>query len=442
MPDCSYTDIIGYPELPRLEVRYVIPADRMVSDVIVSDSVVQFLQGDYLILPHQPSSKIGDPSTFLVQPDSSIYRSNFPYPRKAVEIVDHYYEFGYHIALLYVYPLVYYPMQQTMLFYSSISYSLSLSNNGMIIQQPNKESERMSELCKLQLKSKIRNVNALDGNNGRVTEVNGMNESCPLSNLLLSNEFGYCPEYLIITNDRDINGNELEPFENQSMTDLFQNYADWKTKKGVPSVVVTVDGINDNYAGNDIQAKIHNFLADVYYEIGSLYVLLGGDINIVPERVIRMDKYCNGDVDQLIFATDLYYSAIESSWDSNLNGEYGETTLISNGIGNHWQNNDNSDDYADFLLARMPVSNCAKAYSFINKTCNYERMLDINALNRKYTNNIVALLAFNDKVDDPENTPFNNFMQTTNRIFGITEPANNGIIQESILKWRGFAPLR
>ena len=100
MPDCSYTDIIGYPELPRLEVRYVIPADRMVSDVIVSDSVVQFLQGDYLILPHQPSSKIGDPSTFLVQPDSSIYRSNFPYPRKAVEIVDHYYEFGYHIALL------------------------------------------------------------------------------------------------------------------------------------------------------------------------------------------------------------------------------------------------------------------------------------------------------------------------------------------------------
>ena len=125
----------------------------------------------------------------------------------------------------------------------------------MIIQQPNKESERMSELCKLQLKSKIRNVNALDGNNGRVTEVNGMNESCPLSNLLLSNEFGYCPEYLIITNDRDINGNELEPFENQSMTDLFQNYADWKTKKGVPSVVVTVDGINDNYVDIDILYK-------------------------------------------------------------------------------------------------------------------------------------------------------------------------------------------
>jgi hypothetical protein len=171
MPDCSYTDIIGYPELPRLEIRYVIPADKNVSDVIVSDSVVQVLQGEYLLFPHQPSQSIGDTSTCFVQPDSSIYRSNLPYPRKAIEIVEHYNEFGYHIVLLYVYPLVYNPQQQTLGFYSSISYSLSLSNNDNVIQQPKKISERMSKLCKLQLKAIIRNVNTLDNNNGCITEV-------------------------------------------------------------------------------------------------------------------------------------------------------------------------------------------------------------------------------------------------------------------------------
>lgn len=31
MPKCSYTDVIGYPELPRLEVRYIIPTDKIVN---------------------------------------------------------------------------------------------------------------------------------------------------------------------------------------------------------------------------------------------------------------------------------------------------------------------------------------------------------------------------------------------------------------------------
>lgn len=60
LPDCSNIDTIGYPELPRLEVRYIIPYDKTVSNVVLSDSIVQLLQGEYLLFPHQPSVKIGD----------------------------------------------------------------------------------------------------------------------------------------------------------------------------------------------------------------------------------------------------------------------------------------------------------------------------------------------------------------------------------------------
>lgn len=160
MPECSHIDTIGYPELPRLEVRYVIPYDKTVSNVVLSDSIVQLLQGEYLIFPHQPSVRIGDAPSFFVQSDSTIYNSSLPYPRKVIEAVDDYYEYGYHIALFYVYPIVYYPQQRTLRFYSSLSYSISLTDYGNVIQQPEKEPERLSEIVKSLLKSKIRNVNA------------------------------------------------------------------------------------------------------------------------------------------------------------------------------------------------------------------------------------------------------------------------------------------
>ncbi|MCR4848199.1 MAG: hypothetical protein K5920_05070 [Bacteroidales bacterium] len=436
IPDCSFTDIVGCPELPRLEVRYVIPSNKIVSDVIVSDSVVQLFHNDFLILPHQPSTIVGDTSTFFVQPDSAVYRSDFPYPRKMVELVDNYIEFGYHIVLLYIYPFVYYPQQKILRFNSSISFSFSFSNNEMVIQQPKKESERMFELCKTLLKSEIRNNNLLDGNIDYSTEIISINESYYASNKLLFNELGVFPEYIIITNNSDVNGNELESFDNQTMSDIFQCYANWKTKKGVPSVVVTIDDINNNYLGNDIQAKIHNFLVDLYEDFGSMFILFGGDINIVPERVIKMDKLMYGGIiHHLTFATDSYYSAIESSWDFNGNGEYGETVPINY---SNWYNVDQSDNTAEFFLARIPVSTCALASSFINKTLSYESLSGINPIDRKYTNNIVALMAFLEKKDNPENAALNSYMSYTNSIFGITEPVVNGINQESIKKWRGF----
>ena len=94
------------------------------------------------------------------------------------------------------------------------------------------------------------------------------------------------------------------------MTDVFQEFADWKTQKGIPAKVVTIDDIAANYLGCDVQEKIHNFLADVHQCYGSLFILFGGDVNVVPARMVP-GKHNGTKIDSLLcYPVDLYYVAI------------------------------------------------------------------------------------------------------------------------------------
>ena len=58
-------------------------------------------------------------------------------------------------------------------------------------------------------------------------------------------------EYIIITNNKDVDGKTIPLHQGKSMTQIFQDLADWKTQKGVPVVVVTVDEIKAKYQVND-----------------------------------------------------------------------------------------------------------------------------------------------------------------------------------------------
>ena len=207
-----------------------------------------------------------------------------------------------------------------------------------------------------------------------------LNEICETTIDLLKTETNVIPEFLIITNNKDINGNILEPYEGKTMVDIFEEFAQYKTLKGIPSVVVTVDTICTRYLGNDIQAKIHNFLLDVYRQYGSIYVLLGGDVNVIPERMVDT-MYKNGigsTTTFLPFPSDLYYSAVQTSWDSNMNGIYGELSDINN-------------HFPDFFLSRAPVENTQEASIFINKCDLYENLSELVEEDRSFVTNLVSM---------------------------------------------------
>lgn len=162
------------------------------------------------------------------------------------------------------------------------------------------------------------------------------------SNNILNKQTGF--EYVIVTSNQ---------FKN-----IFQELANWKSRKGIRSKVLTVEDIVSTYDGYTNQEKIKNALAD----IDSLsYVLLGGDNLNVPTCMCYIGYYTNADS---ITPADVYYSCLETrNWDKNGNGFYGELT-------------DSVSLIPVFNVSRAPVSTIEDAQVFVNRIINYESAPD------------------------------------------------------------------
>ena len=162
-------------------------------------------------------------------------------------------------------------------------------------------------------------------------------------NLRTSSSVSY--KYLIITN------NSLKP--------AFEELVKWKTFKGVRSKIITIEEIASSYTGADLQEKIKQALIDYYngsYS-GLEYVLLGGDVNIVPARMCYIK--CGSTVDTT--PADMYYACLDDiTWDSNSNGVYGE---VEDGI----------EFSPELFVTRLPVRNISDASSYIRRVIAYER---------------------------------------------------------------------
>lgn len=151
-------------------------------------------------------------------------------------------------------------------------------------------------------------------------------------------------EYLIITCD--------------SLKESFQPLADWKRKKGVPSKIVTIEEVEQNYSGRTQQIKIKSCIKDYSENYGAFYVLLGGDVNIIP--VQKCYVYVSSSANDSIPA-DIYYSCLEDlDWDTNGNGKAGELSDSVNIVPN-------------IQVTRIPVKNTTQTRVIANRIIEYEQ---------------------------------------------------------------------
>ncbi|HEC86722.1 MAG TPA: hypothetical protein ENI49_02475, partial [Thermoplasmatales archaeon] len=155
-------------------------------------------------------------------------------------------------------------------------------------------------------------------------------------------------EYVIITND--------------TLAPTFQAYADWKTAHGTATTVVTTSYIYTNYTGIDDQEKIRNYIKDAYTTEGISYVLLGGDVDIIPHRGMYVYAGSNSDND---IPCDMYYGALDGTWDKDGDGIYGEAADEGGSAG------EEADFFAEVYVGRAPVNTVEEAQNFINKTENF-----------------------------------------------------------------------
>ncbi len=160
-------------------------------------------------------------------------------------------------------------------------------------------------------------------------------------------------DYLIITSE--------------DLVDEFQVLADHRAAMGVSARVMSVEQIYEQYpgAGTD-QEKIKSCIKDYAVNRGTLWVLLGGDSNQVPDYdcfasvPIGSGKY---ETDATI-PSDIYYAGLDDM-DWNDDNDSRACECLSNG--------DSVDLYPDLFIGRASVGSGQDAVAFVSKVMAYER---------------------------------------------------------------------
>jgi hypothetical protein len=142
----------------------------------------------------------------------------------------------------------------------------------------------------------------------------------------------------------------------------FQRLADWKTQKGVQGAVRTVEWIDQTYPnGVDRAERIRFFIRDAYQNWGTLFVLLGGDTDVIPPRYGVSTFYGGENI-----PTDIYYGCLDGNWNADGDDVFGEGAVPGG-------ESDDVDFLYDVSIGRAPVSTLTQADTFIDKVLLYEQ---------------------------------------------------------------------
>ncbi len=168
---------------------------------------------------------------------------------------------------------------------------------------------------------------------------------------------GSAVEYVIITT--------------QNLTAPFDSLAEWKTRRGVPTVVRTVEWIQDNYRhGTDLAETIRFFLRDAYANWGTHHVLLAGDTPEIPPRYLYSEYFYGGTY----IPADIYFAALDGTFNADGDERFGE------------QPADAPDLWPELNVARLPVSTLEAASVIVSKIKAYETAADA-----EYTDKVLFL---------------------------------------------------
>jgi hypothetical protein len=326
------TSTPGNPQLPVVTKHYIIPENAVVTGVDIISKFEETLEGTFDIYPVQKPSILNIPNIDFkpapwVEQNPKIYNSSKPFPEKCIEIGSYGNLNGYRLVSVNFYPFQYIPAKGIIKKINRITFKINYT--------PGTKKARMKRISKNSRQILQTLVHSMCENPQAIYDPFGDIDSDSTI------------DYVIITSS--------------SLASNFQPLSDWKTQKGVNSMIVTTDSIYANCPGSDNQEKIRNFIKDANINWGTIWILLAGDTDIVPSRVAFAMASEAGvqpeDEDSL--HADLYYSDLDGTWNYNGTPPYGEVA-------------DCVDLYPDVFVGRAPVSTITEVNTFVNKIITYE----------------------------------------------------------------------
>lgn len=328
LPDCDYMGDVGKPALPVMMLGFAIPTNNRVTGFTISGEETEEVSGSYLIFPAQELARTdGSPPPDFAPPDPSVYESSDPFPGILVELSNEGYFAGSKIATISIYPLQWIPPsgKLTLSTHFTITLELGLSEDwsqpvGIRTQDTHDKYIQMT-------KDLVENPEQVEGfaNQPQIIDDSEFGDQGPYTCIIITPE---------------------------AFTDQFIPLRDWNRRRGLRTQIYWVEWIDSTYSGYDSPEKIRNFIKWCWSNAGTEWVLLGGDADNVPVR----NRHYGG------IPADLYYGALDGTWDPNGNhlyGDYLECGYI--------------DYKPEVWVGRAQVADQAEAELFVNKVLAYQQ---------------------------------------------------------------------
>jgi len=334
--------VAGDPVVPVDQATLLLPQGTQITDV-----AVEYLHPGIVLAQGVQLTAAPAPGT-LEEPElwTSVVAESFPADQ--VVTYSNYTLAGYRVGSVQVFPVQYEAASGTLSYHSQIMVTVTAAP----VERPGELSPRDNEADRARVAGLVDKPEMLESYATTESTASAAGDGpMPLTSY----------EYVIITST--------------DLVDEFQALVDQKIGRGLTAGIVTTDYIYANYdgmpgevAGGDNPDKIREFIADAYANWGTQWVLLGGDVEVVPMRGVYVN---DGSTVEENLPTDMYYACLDGPWNSDGDTYWGES---NDGTGGG-----DIDLVAEVYVGRAPVSNATEAANFVNKTIQYETTLHPNA---------------------------------------------------------------
>ncbi len=303
----------GEPAVPVRSIFFEIPADKKIANVNFKGRDENHIILNSPIIPVQknvPLSYLGEVP--FISADQKHYREDI-FPKNIVH------NFGSgrcgntNIGYISYYSSTYKPTQNKLFYYEEITFDIEFENDPRNEIYPgNYSSEQVLKSLKIP-------------SNNRATGI----------------------KYLLITPE--------------NFVDEYETLLDFRRIQGVETFIVTVENIEQNYQGNDLQGKIRNCIISMYEEHSISFVTLGADTDAIPSRtVFAFDCEYGSHDDENEIRADMYYFCLNGNWDADGDEIYGEEE-------------DEVDFFPEVFVGRISANTESEVTNYISRLLAYEK---------------------------------------------------------------------
>jgi PKD repeat protein len=318
----------GKPRVPVKPLRILLPKNSEIKELTLTHSEPEIYTVDnlnkieYATQPFILNNNEIETNNNIIE-----FNTNSIYPENIYKNLGVQYWHGYKILHINLYPVRYQSNTNEIFYYNNIKINIETQ-----------ESTNNKNIIKTWAQKDIQK------------HVENPYDIISYKNDIITTQKSTTYDYIIITSDILI-----ETQGEYNFNDLINH----RQNQGLTCLIKTVEDINVEYPGRDIQEKIRNFIKYCYENFDTQWVLLGGDEPHVPVR-----KLYDIDGGDGYFESDLYYQCLDGNFNYDEDSNWGEKFDGENG--------ERIDLYAEVYIGRAPADNADDVSAFVEKTIIYE----------------------------------------------------------------------